>query len=219
MTSKPPDGMGGSSARSYRGAGANEFGGGRALYGSEPSSGQNPYAVSGPGSGTTAGNAAKQPDGAPSRWTGASTGEQHGHGQTGHGRSEHSSVPPDAAAHYVPGSPAAAHIGADGSKRPGLRALAVLLVLGSLAYVAWHVATWGPSLLTSVETCGDTRGLPCFTGEPFRTWLFAPIGAVILAWGFASGAAVEARQGRARGYLHLLAGIAALVVGGMVSAL
>ncbi|WP_147917853.1 hypothetical protein [Ruania zhangjianzhongii] len=96
-------------------------------------------------------------------------------------------------------------------------ALAVLLVLGSLAYLVWHSVTWLEPLVESLDGCPVERGTACFTSEPFRRWLYAPILAAVLAWGFASGAATEGRQGRARGYLHLLAGIAALVIAGLVS--
>ncbi|WP_022919595.1 hypothetical protein [Ruania albidiflava] len=47
----------------------------------------------------------------------------------------------------------------------------------------------------------------------------APLLALVVAWAFASGAATEAKDGRARGCLHLVCGIAALVVGGLVSSL
>lgn len=147
------------------------------------------------------------------------TSGQHGYSQSRGGGSEHSAAPPDAAAHYVPGSPAAAHIGADGSRRPGLVALAALLVLGSLAFLVWHSATWLDPLVEALDQCPVERGMACFTNEPFQRWVYAPVLAVVFAWGCASGAATEGRQGRARGYLHLLAGVAVLIVGGLVSSL
>ena len=92
-------------------------------------------------------------------------------------------------------------------------------MLGSVAYLIWQAVTWLEPLVAAVEQCPVERGVACFTSTPFQQWVYAPVLGVLLAWGFASGAATEGRQGRARGYLHLLAGIAALVISGLVSAL
>ena len=121
-----------------------------------------------------------------------------------------------AGAHYLPGSPAVAPTGANANRRPGLVALAALLVLGSLAWLVWHAVTWFEPLVQALDDCQVERGMACFTGEPFQRWLYAPVLAVVLAWGFASGAATEGRQGRVRGYLYVLAGVAVLVGAGLV---
>ena len=223
MTSGLPDWMRGARTQRLGGGSApNELGrrssphrvaqGGPGPYGAGRSDAQNPYAVGVPGPTTAPGHAPTPPEGAPSNRSG-----QYGSGQYGSGYSGHEGTPADAAAHYVPGSPAAAHLGSDGSRRPSLVALAVLLVLGSLAYLVWHSATWLEPLVESLDHCSVEGGMACFTGEPFQRWVYLPVLAVVLAWGFASGAATEGRQGRARGYLHLLAGIAALVIAGLVS--
>lgn len=172
----------------------------------------NPYAVGGPSPTPAPGHATAPPEGAPSPIS-----AQYGAGQYGAGYSSHGGTLAHAAAHSLPGPPATAHLGSDGSRRPGLVALAVLLVLGSLAYLVWHSVTWLEPLVESLDHCPADRGMACFTGEPFQRWIYLPVLAVVLAWGFASGAATEGRQGRARGYLHLLAGIAALGIAGLVS--
>ena len=238
MTSGLPDWMRGARTQRFGGGSApNELGGrsaplrvgrsGPDPYGAGRGGTQNPYAVGGPGPTTSTGHDPAPPDGAPSNgwasYSSASDGsEPYGAGLSGaaHSRSGHSGqegTPADAAAHHLPGSPATAHLGSDGSRRPGLVALAVLLALGSVAYLVWHSATWLEPLVESLNHCSVERGMACFTGEPFQRWVYLPVLAVILAWGFASGAATEGRQGRARGYLHLLAGIAALVIAGLVS--
>src|SRR5690625_1606401 len=137
------------------------------------------------------------------------------------GASQSDSIPPAAAgAHYVPGSPARTSTGTNSVQKPGLRALAVFLVLGSLVYLGWHAGVWGEPLLNSLmlQNCAVPDGrLTCLTSDAIHRWVYAPMLGVLVAWGFASGAATEAKNGRARGYVHLLCGIAALVVGGLVS--
>ena len=226
MTSDLPDWMRGSATGRYGGAGPNELSGrstpdgerqsSPGPYASGPGPTHEPYAVGWPGSGTMAGDASVPPVGAPSGRSGPYESAQHNAGPSGHDPAEHTT---DATAHYVPGSPATAHLGSDGSRRSGLVALAVLLVLGSFAYLIWHSVTWLEPLVEALDVCPPERGMACFTSEPFQRWIYAPVLAVVVAWGFASGAATEGRQGRARGYLHLLAGIAALVIGGLVSSL
>lgn len=243
MTSGLPDWMRGARTQRFGGGDApNELGGrsapprvGRAgpeLYGAGRGDTHNPYAVGGPGPTSSTGHEPAPPGGAPSNGSASSGSGQYGpglsgsgHSGSGHSGSGHSGsgysaqegAPADAAAHYVPGSPATAHLGPEGSRRPGLVALAVLLALGSVAYLVWHSATWLEPLVESLNHCSVERGMACFTDEPFQRWVYLPVLAVVLAWGFASGAATEGRQGRARGYLHLLAGIAALVIAGLVS--
>lgn len=128
---------------------------------------------------------------------------------------------PEAAAHYDPSAPRVTNgNGSPSQRRPGLRALAVLLVLGSLVFLVWHFATWGPSIGDAIqlENCPtpDQR-MNCLANDGIHRWVYAPLLAVTISWAFASGASVEAKQGRARGYLHLLAGIAALAIAVVVS--
>ena len=130
-------------------------------------------------------------------------------------------APEGAGAHYIPGSPATANR-TNVVQRPGMRALAVLLVLASLAYLGWHLTAWGAPLLDSLllENCPNPdERMSCVTSDAVHRWVYAPLLAVVVSWSFASGAATEAKNGRARGYLHLVCGFAALVVGGLVSSL
>ena len=218
MTSGLPDWMRGPRTQRFGGA-PNELGrrppphvrgqSSPDVSGAGQSGAHNPYAVGGPGPATTTGHVPVPPHGAPS-----TRAAQHDSADSDHG-----TAPPDAAAHYLPGAPAAAHPGSDSSRRPGLVALAVLLVLGSLAYLVWHSVTWLEPLVESLDHCPAERGMACFTSDPFQRWLYLPVLVVVIAWGFASGAATEGRQGRARGYLHLFAGVATLVIGGLVNSL
>lgn len=194
----------------------------------------NPYGTGGDDPGAPPGEGPGASQGPPSSWStqqgsgysgyGQNTYGQNSHGQSSHdsaGASQSDSIPPAAAgAHYVPGSPARTSPGTHGVQRPGLRALAVFLVLGSLVYLGWHAGLWGEPLLNSLvlENCPDPdERMTCLTSDAIHRWVYAPMLAVLVAWGFASGAATEAKNGRARGYVHLLCGIAALVVGAVVS--
>ncbi len=175
----------------------------------------NPYGAGGPDPSGPHGDGTSGSPATPSSWS-APGGSAHSDDPRAR------STPTGAGAHYVPGSPAVAHLGTDRRGRPGLRALAVLLVLGSFVYAGWHVALWGQPLLDStlVANCPDPDArMSCLTSEAIHRWAYTPLVALAVAWGFASGAATEARNGRARGYLHLACGIAALVVGGLVSSL
>lgn len=191
-------------------------------YDSTPSRGEEPHGGQAAPSGWSPqsgyGTATSAPDG-----YGAPTGgpRQHPYGPPTGSSGQHPYGPPtgDAGAHYVPGSPAAAHIGGQAEGRPGLRALAVLLVLGSFAYLGWHGVMWGEPLVEYLDSCRVADGMSCFAAAPVHQWVYAPLLAVVVAWAAASGASVEAKNGRARGYLHLLVGVAALVIGGLVSSL
>src|SRR5690625_1472760 len=199
----------------------------------------NPYGTGGDDPSTPPGEGLSGSQVPPSSWSAQQGSGYGGHGQSGYGQSSYDqsspgqssydpagasqsdSIPSAAAgAHYVPGSPARTSPGTHGVQRPGLRALAVFLVLGSLVYLGWHAGLWGEPLLNSLmlENCPDPdERMTCLTSDAIHRWVYAPMLAVLVAWGFASGAATEAKNGRARGYVHLLGGIAALVVGGVVS--
>lgn len=173
----------------------------------------NPYGTGGYDSSPPQGEGSHAGQAAPSGWSGQAgygAGGTGGPGPHGYG---------GAGAHYVPGSPAEAHVGGQVEGRPGLRVLAVLLVLISFAYLVWHGVMWGEPLVEYLDSCPVSDGMACFAAAPVRQWVYAPLLAVVVAWAAASGASVEAKNGRARGYLHLLFGVAALVIGGLVSSL
>src|SRR5690625_3623825 len=105
----------------------------------------NPYGTGGDDPSTPPGEGPGGSQVPPSSWSaqqgsGYNNYGQNAYGQSGYqqssydsaGTSQRDSISPAAAgAHYVPGSPARTSTGTNGVRRPGLRALAVFLVLGS----------------------------------------------------------------------------------------
>jgi len=95
--------------------------------------------------------------------------------------------------------------------------LSVLLVVASLGYSVWHVLRWAIPLLRTISNCPATRGMQCLVSDTVYAWVYWPLLFLVLCWSFASGAATEAKQGRRRGYLYLLAGAVALFLAWWVS--
>ena len=98
-----------------------------------------------------------------------------------------------------------------------LRVLSVLLVVASLGYALWHALHWAVPLVQTVSSCPATRGMQCLVSETVYAWVYLPLLFMVLCWSFASGAATEAKQGRRRGYLYVVAGAVALFLAWWVS--